>query len=366
MVGAFRFICNAGAVKADDPIVYPGQPGTSHLHQFYGNTSGRCEFDLFEPADIAASTCMSPLNRSAYWMPALLNGKGNVVRPDYVAIYYKRRPATDPIVSDPTNPRYEGKAILVAEWAQVHLRLQHAQSGAIADGSACFNCDGPTAVPGHYANLPEALANCPAGNRLGAVMRRAECWDGKNLDSADHRSHVAYPGYGTWGYLKCPSGYPYVIPTFTLGAWYSIVSGDDTTKWSLSSDAMFPNLPKGSTLHADWFGAWDDTTMAMWTDNCINKMLNCSGGNLGNGYADENVLGLHLEREPAARPDSLMTRSSSGAALRLLAHSTGGRAADRVRSAVRPVHADSGQRRRRARSTRSKRWLPPRSGTRHW
>jgi hypothetical protein len=21
----------------------------------------------------------------------------------------------------------------------------------------------------------------------------------------------------------------------------------------------------------------------MWTDNCINKMLNCSGGDLGNG-----------------------------------------------------------------------------------
>ena len=53
---------------------------------------------------------MSPLNRSAYWMPAMLDGKGNVVRPDYVQIYYKRRPATDPIVSDPTNPQYEGKA----------------------------------------------------------------------------------------------------------------------------------------------------------------------------------------------------------------------------------------------------------------
>ena len=37
-------------------------------------------------------------------------------------------------------------------------------------GSAYFNCDGPTAVPGHYANLTQALANCPVGNRLGAII----------------------------------------------------------------------------------------------------------------------------------------------------------------------------------------------------
>ena len=37
-VGAFRFICGAGQLTNDDPIMYPGQPGKSHLHQFYGNT----------------------------------------------------------------------------------------------------------------------------------------------------------------------------------------------------------------------------------------------------------------------------------------------------------------------------------------
>ena len=33
VVGAFRFICNAGQVLADDPIVYPGQPGQIPPHQ---------------------------------------------------------------------------------------------------------------------------------------------------------------------------------------------------------------------------------------------------------------------------------------------------------------------------------------------
>ena len=220
-VGAFRFICNAGQVLADDPIVYPGQPGRSHLHQFYGNTSANAFSTYSSLRQSGSSTCMSPLNRSAYWMPALLDGKGNVVRPDYVAVYYKRRPATDPVVSDPSNRMYEGKAVPLPNGLRFIFGYDMI-TGKTPTGSAYFNCDGPTAVPAHYANLPEALKNCPAGNRLGAVIEAPVCWDGKNMDSANHRDHVAYPTYGTWGYKKCDTAHPYVIPTFTMGAWYSI------------------------------------------------------------------------------------------------------------------------------------------------
>ena len=46
---------------------------------------------------------------------------------------------------------------------------------------------------------------------------------------------------------------------------------------------MFPDLPKGTTLHFDYFEAWDSGVKAMWMANCIGKKLNCSGGDLGNG-----------------------------------------------------------------------------------
>lgn len=45
---------------------------------------------------------------------------------------------------------------------------------------------------------------------------------------------------------------------------------------------MAPHTP-GSTFHSDWFGAWDDDIMDKWTANCVDKLLNCSGGDLGNG-----------------------------------------------------------------------------------
>jgi hypothetical protein len=52
---------------------------------------------------------------------------------------------------------------------------------------------------------------------------------------------------------------------------------------------MHPSLPKGTTFHADWFGAWDDSVMKMWMDNCIAKLLNCSGGHMGNGKILKNA-----------------------------------------------------------------------------
>jgi hypothetical protein len=300
--GAFRFVCSAGQVLADDPIMFPGQPGKSHLHQFYGNTAANAYSTYNSLRTTGQSTCMSPLNRSAYWMPALLDGKGNVVRPDYVAIYYKRRPDSDPVVSDPTNPQYQGKGVALPNGLRFIFGWDPTGVNSARTGAAWFNCDGPTGVAGRYDNIPQAMANCPAGNKFGAVIFAPDCWDGKNLDSADHRSHVSYATYGTWGYLKCDANHPYVIPTFTIGAWYTIAPGDDTSKWHYSSDEMVSGQPAGYTFHADWFGAWDNTIMSTWMANCINKMLSCSSGNLGNGKEMKMFSGFSWTANPRLVP----------------------------------------------------------------
>jgi hypothetical protein len=225
-----------------------------------------------------------------------------VVRPDYISIYYKRRPASDPAVSDPTYAKYEGKGIALPNGLRFIFGWDPTGTSTTKTGEAWFNCDGATGVAGHYSSIPEAMANCPAGNHFGAIIMAPSCWDGKNLDSADHRSHVSYASYGSWGYQRCDSAHPYVIPQFTLGAWYTIAPGDDTSKWHFSSDEMVSGQPAGYTFHADWFGAWDNTVMAMWTDNCINKMLSCSGGNLGNGKMMKMFSGFSWTANPRLVP----------------------------------------------------------------
>ncbi|KQZ76368.1 hypothetical protein ASE06_07955 [Sphingopyxis sp. Root214] len=44
-----------------------------------------------------------------------------------------------------------------------------------------------------------------------------------------------------------------------------------------------PTHKRGDTFHSDFFMAWDPIVHELWEKNCLDKMLNCSTGDLGNG-----------------------------------------------------------------------------------
>jgi hypothetical protein len=306
-LGAFRFQCGPGQIARDDPIVYPGQPGKSHLHQFFGNTLANASSTYESLRTTGDSTCMSKLNRSGYWVPALLDGKGHVVRPDIVSIYYKRWPKKDPHCNAqggyPTAFNVEGLACLDLPnglrfiFGANMLNLADSPTGAVQ-----FMCEAQLA---NYETMTQALDRCRANpdgkQHFIARIEAPNCWDGHRLDSANHRSHVAYATYGPnpdgsdgWGYLRCPTTHPYVIPTFTMTIQYSIDNAvDDTHLWHFSSDEMVPGAAPGVTFHGDWFGAWSpDGAVAWQVDGCIEHDLNCNSGNLGNGYGMKNFAGV--------------------------------------------------------------------------
>lgn len=287
VVGAFRFTCGPGQLLYDDPIVKPGQPGASHLHQFYGNTLANANSTYASLRAAGQSTCNNgtyAANRSAYWIPAMLDGRGNVVLPDFVAVYYKRRPATDPKCSLTSgNAQAQGNCVDLPNGLRFTFGWDPTGINPAPTGAGYFNCQGPGSVPGHYLTLAAVAPNCPVGAQLGFIIEAPDCWNGQYLDTPDHRSHVSYAGYGTWGYFKCPSTHPYVIPTFTLGTWYSVKAGDNPALWDFSSASMAPGQVHGYTLHADYFEGWDPTIKPMWHANCINLLLNCSSGDMGNG-----------------------------------------------------------------------------------
>jgi hypothetical protein len=284
-VGAFRFICGAGQVSYDDPIVYPGQPGKSHLHQFYGNTGTDAYSTYASQRAHGESTCGDPVNRSGYWMPAMLDGKGNVAKPDYVSIYYKRLPASDPHCNDPsrTDLKAEGICVGIPNGIRFIFGYDMLTSTPRTGGNQFYCVAGNTPGKGQATLAGLAAIGCAAGNHVELMISAPTCWDGIRLDSANHRDHVSYPAYGSWGYLRCDAAHPYVMPRFQMSVFYTVAAGDDLKLWHLSSDEMRPTLPAGSTFHADYFEAWDAGVKAMWTDNCINRHLNCSGGDLGNG-----------------------------------------------------------------------------------
>lgn len=285
-VGAFRFISGAGQLLYDDPIVFPFRKGASHLHQFYGNLCANANSTYESLRNTCGSTSndygdrTKAANRSAYWMPAMLDGKGNVVQPDYVSIYYKRWPKDSDLCRD---TRRQLACVDLPNGLKFIMGRNMLRLDLPPTGNFHFIC------PGVQASTPSmdiALANCGPGRQFGAVVDAPNCWNGKDLDSPDHMSHVAYqvfdPRASIW---KCGPDHSYRIPAFTLGAFYSVAAGDDRSLWTFSSDHMAPGQPRGSTYHADFFGAWDDSVAKIWQANCIDKRLNCSGGNLGNGQS---------------------------------------------------------------------------------
>ena len=271
--GAFRFLCAPSHNAYDDPIVYPRQPGKSHLHTFFGNTGTNARSTYTSLRKTGGSTCNNILNRSAYWIAAMMNRAGKVVMPDWLAVYYKRFPKGSPMcakvgiacVDLPRGLRYiYGYDMIGGKHDPARARW--------------WNCDAIGVPQGHYATIAEAAKGCPAGGRIGAILFGPDCWNGRDYDSRDHRSHMAFSEYRGQAYAQCPATHPYVIPTLQLGAWYT---NDGTAEeWRLASDM---GLPGGTTLHADWFGAWEDSILSAWSANCLDKRLSCNSGDLGDG-----------------------------------------------------------------------------------
>jgi hypothetical protein len=298
-IGSFRFVCQPGQLNWDDPIVYPGvRGGSPHLHQWVGNTRGNAFSTYRSLRTKGGSTCMGPLNRSAYWMPAMITADDQVVRPEYVSIYYKRYPASSPWcqqVATRCLPLPNGLRFV---FGYDMKRIGEAQSENLTFQWKCITPQ--NTLLGNVAHRFDQLI-CPAGNTLMVTLAAPDCWDGINLDSPTHRSHIVPQKRGSQsGQYTCPAGYPNLVPTFTIGAAYKVVQGDDIARWHLSSDRMpgMPSIAPGGSFHADWFGAWDDETLRTWTSNCIDRKLNCSDGVLGDGTIMRRPANFSLTANP--------------------------------------------------------------------
>lgn len=302
-IGAFRIICQAGQLNWDDPIVYPGQPNASpHLHQWFGNTEANALSNYRSLRASGDSTCMGRLNRSAYWIPAMISGPDTVVRPDYLFVYYKRYPqggaecaaTARACIGLPHGLRYI--------FGYDMRRIGRRQTENLIFTWKCVTPDNE--LHGETSTRLDRI-DCPPGHELMVTLSAPDCWDGRNLDSADHRSHMAYRRAGPEGGLpRCPRSHPYLLPEFTLGAVWQVRSEDRVADWHLASDRMpgMPQVPAGGSFHADWYGAWDEVAMRAWTDNCIDRKLSCVDGGLGDGTAMKRPPGFGYSVSPRVVP----------------------------------------------------------------
>ena len=62
----------------------------AHLHMFFGNTAADANSTYSSLRTTGGSTCEGgPINRTAYWVPAMFDGNGRVVAAEIIVVYYK-------------------------------------------------------------------------------------------------------------------------------------------------------------------------------------------------------------------------------------------------------------------------------------
>lgn len=121
-----------------------------------------------------------------------------------------------------------------------------------------------------------AIPNCPVGEHVAMTIQFPQCWDGVNLDSTKHKSHMAYPnGKG------CPATHPVPLPEITLNVHYLVRVAGEAQHWRLSSDKL--SLPAGYSSHADWFDGWNPEIRNTWIANCNQIAKDCHAHLLGDG-----------------------------------------------------------------------------------
>ncbi len=163
--------------------------------------------------------CDQQLDHSSYWAPALLD-RGDVVQPDKVTAYYRPGHGIDPTTVEP----YPLGLKMIAGTAHSGPRP--------STKVASWTCG---VSPRNEPSPPD----CPPDSGLRMIVTFPDCWDGTNLDSPDHRSHVVYSTGGA-----CPPTHPVAVPQLTATLAYLITgSGHEL---SLDISASRPRSMKGS------------------------------------------------------------------------------------------------------------------------
>ena len=172
--GEFGSICTFNHSKPDDPIVFPGQPGASHLHDFFGNagTNANSTDDSLRGGQ---TTCNIRGDTASYWAPAVyVNGAYKM--PQGVIAYYR----TGGKDYKSIQPFPRGLKYVLKDTSRVTYE--------------CLNGSG---VGGRYKTLP----NCPSDTTAFVIEYEfPDCWDGKWLDTPDHQLHMTYASAGQHPY----------------------------------------------------------------------------------------------------------------------------------------------------------------------
>lgn len=263
--GSFSSRCGRNEDKhlnPDNVIVAPGvSNGAHHMHDYVGNRTT----DAFSTNDslAAAGTTCGNGDQSAYYWPVLRvqnAGQG----PDVNAPGGGQDANVGTILQPRSvTIRMDGSAVSKVTAMPRFLRIITGDAKAFTNGTA--NANASWSCTGfENRQLKDKYPVCPRGSDVVRTFTFQSCWDGRNIDSANHRTHVAFADRNG----ACAQGFR-AIPQLVERITYSVPQGA-----RIAVDSFPEQLHKPVTDHGDFVDAMSDRLMRQAV-NCVNSGRRC-------------------------------------------------------------------------------------------
>ncbi|CRK42608.1 hypothetical protein BN1708_008799 [Verticillium longisporum] len=287
----FRMECQGRVGLARiDPMISPGEPSL-HLHSIHGSSGFNMNATYEDLRNGDCTSCRVLQDKSAYWHPSMYvqdtdTGEFELVEQvGGMLAYYQYHlpnlvafPAGFRMVAGDTKQRSWKTWNLTQpdppanEWDALGLKTQQ----SLRERSMGFNCLNyagqaePTLYRHFLPNQQFIQANCPNGIRT--EMNFPSCWNGVDLDSEDHRSHVAYPDEINNG--QCPEGFDKHLPNML----FEVVWNTKPLEGRNGRFVMSNGDAEGFGYHGDFMMGWDEGFLQQVIDTCTSdsgNILDC-------------------------------------------------------------------------------------------
>ncbi|CZR65168.1 uncharacterized protein PAC_15068 [Phialocephala subalpina] len=288
-----RFACSQLVVDRVDPLVDPGVRYTPHLHQIVGGNSFNITMDPTTHDIAALSTCTSCTfkeDTSNYWtavmffkhkngtyirVPQTGNGgpQGQLVNKGGLDVYY--------IPSGKVTAFKQGFRMLAGSAANQDPKK--VQSGSICH--RCWTSTNDNTFVGGAPCTGSDTVEIPLDAKCKMIRQTIifpTCWDGKNLDSPDHKSHVAYSGQGASGGGACPSAFPVKLPQIMYEVMWNVSTFSDKSMWPTDGtpQLIYSMNTGGAAAHGDYIFGWKGDSLQQAMDKNCNLNKDCPAAGL--------------------------------------------------------------------------------------